>query len=115
MGMNLEKESGHEEENVLVPTLVPILEGLEIVQVASEDEMTLFLTSEGDVLEIGYYNKSWKPFLKHKIPEPIVKIEAGYYFYALSSQGNVFSWRNNQWNQLEFSEKRENGMSSLFE
>ena len=30
MGSNLSKESGHEEENVLVPTLVPILEGLRL-------------------------------------------------------------------------------------
>ena len=43
------------------PTLVPILEGLEIVQVASGNEMILFQTSEGDVLEIGKYNKSRKP------------------------------------------------------
>ena len=51
MGENVSKESGHEQVHVLVPTLVPILEGFEIVQVASGFLMTLFLTSEGDVLE----------------------------------------------------------------
>ena len=103
MGSNKLKESGHEEENALDSTLVPILEGLEIVQVASGYQKTLFMTSEGDVLEIGKYNKSGEPFLKHEIPEPIVKIAAGYTsFYALSSLGNVFSWRENRWNQLGF-------------
>ena len=46
MGKNEYKESGHAEEK-LVPTLVPILEGLEIVQVAAGYQMTIFLTSEG--------------------------------------------------------------------
>ena len=40
--------------------------------------MTIFLTSEGDVLEIGKYNESGNPFLKHEIPEPIVKIGLDY-------------------------------------
>ena len=53
MGSNENKETGHlREKKVLVPTLVPILEGFEIVQVASGNEITLFLTSEGGVLEI---------------------------------------------------------------
>ena len=86
-----------------VPTLVPILEGLKIVQVAAGFEMTIFLTSEGEALEIGRYNKSGEPFLKHEIPEPIVKIVAGKAsFYALSSLWNVFAWRNNGYNQLGF-------------
>ena len=88
----------------LFQPLFRILEGLEIIQVASGGQMTLFLTSEGGILEIGKHNKSGKPFLKHEITEPIVKIEAGCYsFFALSSLGNVFSWRDNSWNQLGFS------------
>ena len=83
-------------KKVLVPTLVPTLDGLKIVQIAAGFQKTIFLTSEGEVLEIGLYNKSGKPFLKHRIPEPIVKIEAGYYsLYALSSLWSVFGWRNN--------------------
>ena len=102
MGSNEFKESGHEKKKH-VPTLVPIFEGLEIAQVASGYQKTIFLTSEGDVLEIGKWNQSGGPFLKHKIPEPIVKIEAEYYsFYALSSLGNVFSWRFNGFNKLGF-------------
>ena len=102
MGWNKRKESGHD-ENELVPTLVRILEGLKIVQVVVGFEMTIFLTSEGDVLEIGEFNKNGEPFLKHKFSEPIVKIEAGFSsFYAISSLGNVFSWRSNDWNQLGF-------------
>jgi len=45
MGENGFKESGHVEEK-LVPTLVPILEALEIVQMASGSHITVFLTSE---------------------------------------------------------------------
>ena len=108
MGENWKKESGHEEDRVFVTTLVSILEGLKIVQVASGYGITLLLTSEGDVLEIGKWNKSGKPFLKHKFPEPIVKIGAGYHsFYALSSLGNVFSWRDNSFNQLGFPGRKE--------
>ena len=77
MGWNDRKECGLERKDVLFPTPVRILEGLEIVQVAAGYQMTIFLTSEGEVLEIGDYNKSGKPFLKHKIPESIVNIEAG--------------------------------------
>ena len=47
MGQNRNKESGHDGQKVLVPTLVSILEILEIVQVASGYDMTIFLTSEG--------------------------------------------------------------------
>ena len=86
MGRNLFQESGHEGEKH-VPNLVSILKGLEIVQVAAGYQMTIFLTSEGDVLEIGKYNKSRKPFLKHKISEPIVKIVADTYsLYAFSME-----------------------------
>ena len=117
MGLNREKESGHDGEEkkaVLVPTLVQILEGLEIVQVASGDEITIFLTSEGEVLEIGEFNnESEEPFLKHEFPEPIVKIEAGgESLYALSSLGNVFAWRENQYNQLGFPGRGECPISS---
>ena len=35
MGKNREKESGHEERKVLVQTLVSIIEGLEIFQIAA--------------------------------------------------------------------------------
>ena len=103
MGSNEKKENGHKEKNVLVPTLVHILEGLEIVQVASGYGMTIFLSSEGNVLEIGEHNKSGEPFHKHEMPEPIVKIEAGNHsLYALPSLGNVFSWKSNQYNKLGF-------------
>ena len=103
MSRNGNKESGHEEKNVVFPTLVRILEGFEIVQVASGHRMTIFLTSEGDVLEIGKWNESGEPFLKHKNPESIVKIVAGTYsLFALSSLGNVFSWRGNGYKQLGF-------------
>ena len=103
MGRNEKKESGHKVEKHFL-TLVRILEGLEIVQIASGYRMTIFQTSEGEVLEIGKWNQSGEPFLKHKIPELIVKIAAGEYsFYALSSLGNVFSWRDNRYNQLGFS------------
>ena len=102
MGWNTKKESGHKKP-IGVTTLVPILEGLEIVQMAAGERMTIFLTSTGEILEIGVFNRSGKPFLKHKIPEPIVKIVAGEYsFYALSFLGNVFSWRDNEYNQLGF-------------
>ena len=46
MGRNGLRETGQEEEKH-VPTLVSILEGFEIVQVASGYQMTIFLTSEG--------------------------------------------------------------------
>jgi len=70
--------------------------------------------SEGDVFEIGEFNQSGKPFLKHKIPELIVKIESGgHSFYALSSLGNVFSWRGaTDTTSLGFLGK-EDGMSHL--
>ena len=107
MGQNEIKGSGYQKEK-LVPTLVLILKGFEIVQIASGEEMTIFLTSEEDVLEIGKYNQRGKPFLRHKFPEPIVNIVTGYYsFYALSSLGNMFSLRNNQFNQLGFPGGRE--------
>ena len=86
IGKNKKKESGHEEGKKF-PTLVRILEGMEIVQVAAGYQITLFLISEGDVLEIGLWNKSEEPHLKHKISEPIVKIVADTYsLYAFSME-----------------------------
>ena len=107
MGQNDDKECGHDEQKH-VPNLVSILEGLEIVQIASGYQITIFLTSEGEVLEIGKWNnRSGKPFLEHEIPEPIVKIVVGdYSLYALSSSGNVFSWGNNSQSSSGFLEKR---------
>ena len=93
MGQNTRKETGHDIEKQ-IPTLVPSLKDLDIVQVAAGYQMTIFLTSEGEVLEIGHYSQGGEPFLKHKIPEPIVKISAcPYSLYALSSNGNVYNWR----------------------
>ena len=51
MGENEEKESGQDEEKVFVPTLVRILEGLEIVQVAAGEGKTIFLISK-DIYEL---------------------------------------------------------------
>ena len=112
MGRSWEKESAHKDKKVFVPTLVRILESLKIVQIAAGQEATIFLTSEGVVLEIVKYNKSGNPFLKHEIPEPIDKIVAGlYFFFALSSQGNVYGWRNNGANQLGFPGREEDILS----
>ena len=109
MGQNGNKESGQEDEENDFPTVVRILEGLEVIQVASGHHIILFPTSERDALEIGNHNKSGEPFLKHEFPEPIFKIVTGYHsLYALSSPGNVFSWRENGWNQLGFPGREEN-------
>ena len=112
IGHNGYKECGGG-ENRKVPTLIPGVEGFGIVQVAAGYGMAIFLTNEGDILETGKYNKSGEPFLKHEIPEPILKIKAGHLaFFALTALGNVYGWGGNSFHLLGVQAKGENHVSS---